>query len=79
MMAFIHCLTIIYLFLYQTGYLLLIAVMLVVRTYCDIWMIQNGTVIERYLLTSYFKIFFLTFTRGGWSDSDTLLHIDVPE
>ncbi|OXB66196.1 hypothetical protein ASZ78_012995 [Callipepla squamata] len=29
-----------------TGYLLLIAVMLVVRTYCDIWMIQNGTVIE---------------------------------
>jgi len=79
MMTFIHCLTIIYLFLYQTGYLLLIAVMLVVRTYCDIWMIQNGTVIERYLLTSYFKIFFLTFTRGGWSDSDTLLHIDVPE
>ncbi|KAM6342706.1 ATP-binding cassette sub-family D member 3 isoform 2-T3 [Alca torda] len=30
----------------ETGYLLLIAVMLVVRTYCDIWMIQNGTVIE---------------------------------
>uniref|UniRef100_A0A8B9P1Y3 ATP binding cassette subfamily D member 3 n=2 Tax=Aves TaxID=8782 RepID=A0A8B9P1Y3_APTOW len=30
----------------KTGYLLLIAVMLVVRTYCDIWMIQNGTVIE---------------------------------
>ena len=26
--------------------MLLIAVMLVVRTYCDIWMIQNGTVIE---------------------------------
>ncbi|XP_054239945.1 ATP-binding cassette sub-family D member 3 isoform X2 [Indicator indicator] len=30
----------------ETGYLLLIAVMLVLRTYCDIWMIQNGTVIE---------------------------------
>ncbi|EMP30802.1 ATP-binding cassette sub-family D member 3, partial [Chelonia mydas] len=29
-----------------TGYLVLIAVMLIVRTYCDIWMIQNGTVIE---------------------------------
>uniref|UniRef100_A0A452IHT7 ABC transporter domain-containing protein n=1 Tax=Gopherus agassizii TaxID=38772 RepID=A0A452IHT7_9SAUR len=30
----------------ETGYLILIAVMLIVRTYCDIWMIQNGTVIE---------------------------------
>ncbi|XP_068022378.1 ATP-binding cassette sub-family D member 3 isoform X1 [Melanerpes formicivorus] len=30
----------------ETGYLMLIAVMLVLRTYCDIWMIQNGTVIE---------------------------------
>ncbi|XP_037762461.1 ATP-binding cassette sub-family D member 3 isoform X3 [Chelonia mydas] len=30
----------------ETGYLVLIAVMLIVRTYCDIWMIQNGTVIE---------------------------------
>ncbi|XP_025057707.1 ATP-binding cassette sub-family D member 3 isoform X2 [Alligator sinensis] len=30
----------------ETGYLLLIAVMLILRTYCDIWMIQNGTVIE---------------------------------
>nr|XP_034977814.1 ATP-binding cassette sub-family D member 3 isoform X1 [Zootoca vivipara] len=30
----------------ETGYLLLIAMMLILRTYCDIWMIQNGTVIE---------------------------------
>uniref|UniRef100_A0A8D0G9J5 ATP-binding cassette sub-family D member 3 n=1 Tax=Sphenodon punctatus TaxID=8508 RepID=A0A8D0G9J5_SPHPU len=30
----------------ETGYLGLIAIMLIVRTYCDIWMIQNGTVIE---------------------------------
>ncbi|XP_043347220.1 ATP-binding cassette sub-family D member 3 isoform X2 [Dermochelys coriacea] len=30
----------------ETGYLVLIAIMLIVRTYCDIWMIQNGTVIE---------------------------------
>ncbi|NP_001396779.1 ATP-binding cassette sub-family D member 3 isoform 5 [Mus musculus] len=30
----------------ETGYLLLIAVMLVSRTYCDVWMIQNGTLIE---------------------------------
>lgn len=31
----------------QTGFLLLIAAMLVARTYCDVWMIQNGTMIER--------------------------------
>uniref|UniRef100_A0A8D0AMK6 ATP-binding cassette, sub-family D (ALD), member 3a n=1 Tax=Sander lucioperca TaxID=283035 RepID=A0A8D0AMK6_SANLU len=30
----------------QTGYLILIAAMLVARTYCDVWMIQNGTMIE---------------------------------
>uniref|UniRef100_A0A8D2IPE5 ATP-binding cassette sub-family D member 3 n=1 Tax=Varanus komodoensis TaxID=61221 RepID=A0A8D2IPE5_VARKO len=30
----------------ETGYLVLIAIMLILRTYCDIWMIQNGTVIE---------------------------------
>ncbi|XP_053325015.1 ATP-binding cassette sub-family D member 3 [Spea bombifrons] len=30
----------------ESGYLLLIAVMLIARTYCDIWMIQNGTFIE---------------------------------
>uniref|UniRef100_A0A8D1N6Y6 ATP-binding cassette sub-family D member 3 n=1 Tax=Sus scrofa TaxID=9823 RepID=A0A8D1N6Y6_PIG len=30
----------------ETGYLILIAIMLVSRTYCDVWMIQNGTLIE---------------------------------
>nr|KAF6503631.1 ATP binding cassette subfamily D member 3 [Rousettus aegyptiacus] len=30
----------------ETGYLVLIAVMLISRTYCDVWMIQNGTLIE---------------------------------
>ncbi|XP_023660433.1 ATP-binding cassette sub-family D member 3a isoform X2 [Paramormyrops kingsleyae] len=30
----------------ESGYLVLIAVMLVARTYCDVWMIQNGTMIE---------------------------------
>ncbi|XP_074226098.1 ATP-binding cassette sub-family D member 3 isoform X3 [Camelus bactrianus] len=30
----------------ETGYLILIAVMLVSRTYCDVLMIQNGTLIE---------------------------------
>ena len=30
----------------QAGLLLLVAVMLVMRTYADVWMIQNGTAIE---------------------------------
>ncbi|KAM4720613.1 ATP-binding cassette sub-family D member 3 [Rhinophrynus dorsalis] len=30
----------------ESGYLTLIAVMLIARTYCDVWMIQNGTFIE---------------------------------
>uniref|UniRef100_A0A673MRN1 ATP-binding cassette sub-family D member 3-like n=1 Tax=Sinocyclocheilus rhinocerous TaxID=307959 RepID=A0A673MRN1_9TELE len=34
------------LFCRETWYLFLIAVMLVTRTYCDVWMIQNGTMIE---------------------------------
>ncbi|CAF93686.1 unnamed protein product [Tetraodon nigroviridis] len=34
-------------FCMETGFLVLIAVMLVARTYCDVWMIQNGTMIER--------------------------------
>uniref|UniRef100_A0A665U0B6 ATP-binding cassette sub-family D member 3 n=1 Tax=Echeneis naucrates TaxID=173247 RepID=A0A665U0B6_ECHNA len=34
-------------FCMETAYLALIAAMLVARTYCDIWMIQNGTMIER--------------------------------
>ena len=36
----------------QVGYLLLIAVMLVSRTYADVWMIQNGTAIEGWALYS---------------------------
>lgn len=28
------------------GYLALVAVSLMARTYCDVWMIQNGTAIE---------------------------------
>jgi ATP-binding cassette subfamily D (ALD) protein 3 len=30
----------------ETGYVLLVAVMLVLRTFCDVWMIQNGTAVE---------------------------------
>lgn len=32
----------------QTGYLGLVAASLIARTYCDVWMIHNGTSIERW-------------------------------
>ncbi|XP_075038445.1 ATP-binding cassette sub-family D member 3 isoform X2 [Mixophyes fleayi] len=48
----------------ESGYLLLIAVMLVVRTYCDVWMIQNGTFIESAIIgrsRKDFKRYLLNF------------------
>ncbi|XP_077479900.1 ATP-binding cassette sub-family D member 3a isoform X1 [Stigmatopora argus] len=50
----------------ETGYLILIAVMLVARTYCDVWMIQNGTMIESAIIgrsTKDFKTFLFSFIR----------------
>ncbi|XP_051738214.1 ATP-binding cassette sub-family D member 3a isoform X2 [Ctenopharyngodon idella] len=41
----------------ETWYLLLIAVMLVTRTYCDVWMIQNGTMIESGIISRDIKLF----------------------
>ena len=32
----------------ETGYLIMVAFMLVLRTYADVWMIQNGTSVEGY-------------------------------
>lgn len=52
----------------QTWYLLLVAASLISRTYADVWMIQNGTAIERSasssrhsVLSETFSIVFLTF------------------
>ncbi|MBN3296668.1 ABCD3 protein, partial [Amia calva] len=48
----------------ESGYLLLIAVMLVARTYCDVWMIQNGTMIESAIIgrtTKDFKKYLFNF------------------
>uniref|UniRef100_A0A8C9TRE2 ATP-binding cassette sub-family D member 3 n=1 Tax=Scleropages formosus TaxID=113540 RepID=A0A8C9TRE2_SCLFO len=42
----------------ESGYLVLIAVMLVARTYCDVWMIQNGTMIESQNLIFHVYQFF---------------------
>ncbi|CAN9506540.1 unnamed protein product [Ophioblennius macclurei] len=53
-------------FCMETGYLLLIATMLVARTYCDVWMIQNGTMIESAIIgrsTRDFKICLLSFVK----------------
>ncbi|XP_049604746.1 ATP-binding cassette sub-family D member 3a isoform X2 [Syngnathus scovelli] len=53
-------------FCMETGYLILIALMLVARTYCDVWMIQNGTMIESAIIgrsTSDFKTFLFSFIR----------------
>ncbi|KAI7792687.1 ATP-binding cassette sub-family D member 3a isoform X3 [Triplophysa rosa] len=48
----------------ETWYLLLIAAMLVTRTYCDVWMIQNGTMIESAIIgrsTKGFKKYLFNF------------------
>uniref|UniRef100_A0A8C1U582 ATP-binding cassette, sub-family D (ALD), member 3a n=1 Tax=Cyprinus carpio TaxID=7962 RepID=A0A8C1U582_CYPCA len=48
----------------ETWYLFLIAVMLVTRTYCDVWMIQNGTMIESAIIgrsTKGFKKYLFNF------------------
>lgn len=53
-------------FCMETGYLILIAAMLVTRTYCDVWMIQNGTMIESAIIgrsTKDFKIFLFSFIK----------------
>ncbi|MBN3323944.1 ABCD3 protein, partial [Atractosteus spatula] len=50
----------------ESGYLLLIAVMLVARTYCDVWMIQNGTMIESAIIgrtTKDFKKYLFNFIK----------------
>ncbi|XP_029979505.1 ATP-binding cassette sub-family D member 3 isoform X2 [Sphaeramia orbicularis] len=41
----------------ETGYLILIAAMLVARTYCDVWMIQNGTMIESGIISRDISLF----------------------
>ncbi|XP_034028545.1 LOW QUALITY PROTEIN: ATP-binding cassette sub-family D member 3a [Thalassophryne amazonica] len=49
-----------------TGCLFLIAVMLVARTYCDVWMIQNGTMIESAIIgrtTKDFKRTLFSFIK----------------
>ncbi|KAK3572028.1 hypothetical protein QTP86_022261 [Hemibagrus guttatus] len=54
------------LFSKESWYLVMIAVMLVARTYCDVWMIQNGTMIESAIIgrsTKDFKKYLFNFMR----------------
>ena len=51
---------------WQTGYLSLIAVMLVTRTYCDVWMIQNGTMIERLVVSLRWRRWQRRFGEEGF-------------
>ncbi|XP_016105120.1 ATP-binding cassette sub-family D member 3b [Sinocyclocheilus grahami] len=48
----------------ESGYLLLIAAMLMARTYCDVWIIHNGTMIESAIIgrsTTTFKRYLVNF------------------
>ncbi|KAL5486874.1 hypothetical protein EMCRGX_G019410 [Ephydatia muelleri] len=47
----------------EVGYLLLVAVALVVRTYGDVWMIQNGTSIESAIISQNLGLFKQHFIR----------------
>ncbi|XP_029687758.1 ATP-binding cassette sub-family D member 3-like [Takifugu rubripes] len=53
-------------FCMETCYLILIAAMLVARTYCDVWMIQNGTMIESAIIgrsAKDFKSYLYSFIK----------------
>ncbi|KAL4635922.1 ATP-binding cassette sub-family D member 3-like, partial [Arapaima gigas] len=52
-------------FYLQMGYLLFVAAMLVARTYCDVWMIQNATLVERYRF-EYLLVLFLSLFQTGF-------------
>ncbi|XP_073732583.1 ATP-binding cassette sub-family D member 3b [Misgurnus anguillicaudatus] len=48
----------------ESGYLLMIAIMLMARTYCDVWVIHNGTMIESAIIgrsTNAFKRYLVNF------------------
>ncbi|XP_033636380.1 ATP-binding cassette sub-family D member 3-like isoform X2 [Asterias rubens] len=48
----------------ETGYLALVALALMARTYCDVWMIQNGTAIESSIIgrdVNLFKTYLFNF------------------
>jgi len=45
----------------ESGYLTLVAAMMLARTWCDVWMLKNGTAIERTIITRNYKGFLVVF------------------
>lgn len=43
------------------GYILLVAVMMLMRTWCDVWMLKNGTAIESKIIARDYKGFLVVF------------------
>jgi ATP-binding cassette subfamily D (ALD) protein 3 len=41
----------------ESAYMALVAIMLIIRTYCDVWMIQNGTAIESAIVGRNMQLF----------------------
>lgn len=40
----------------ETAFLISIAASLIARTFCDLWLIKNGTLIERYIFFYYSNV-----------------------
>lgn len=45
----------------EMGYVVLVAVMMVMRTGCDVWMLKNGTAIESKIIARDYKGFLIVF------------------
>lgn len=47
----------------ETGYIMLVAATLVLRTYCDVWMLKNGTAIERTIIERNYPGFIVVISK----------------
>jgi ATP-binding cassette subfamily D (ALD) protein 3 len=45
----------------EAGYLVLVAAMMLARTWCDVWMLKNGTAIERQIISRNYRGFLVVF------------------
>lgn len=62
----------------ETGYMVLVAVSLIARSVCDIWMIQNGTLVETAIINMDKQLFYsrlLFFFSGMPLVSHSLWHL----
>jgi len=47
----------------EMGYIILVAATLVLRTYCDVWMLKNGTAIERTIIERNYPGFIVVISK----------------